>query len=58
MEVNAKVKIKGCNDYGVIVKTELKRFANMNSGKQIRVFYINVNNKIIEYFRDEFKIID
>lgn len=50
LKVNDKVNIKGSNDKGIIIKSELKRFAHINNGKQIRIYSIQLENgNIIEY---------
>lgn len=50
MNTDEKVKIKGCNDTGVIKGSELKRFAHINNGKQIRIYTVLLDSgKVMEY---------
>lgn len=47
---NTEVNIKGSSENGIILKSELKRFAHINNGKQIRIYSVILSNgKIMEY---------
>lgn len=47
---NTKVNIKGSNEFGTILNSELKRFSHINNGKQIRIYSVMLSDgKITEY---------
>lgn len=55
---NDKVNIKGSTESGTIIKSELKRFAHINNGKQIRIYSVLLDNgKLIEYEAIDLKIL-
>ena len=49
-QVNDKVKIKGFDLTGIILKSEIKRIPYINNGKQIRYYTVKMTDNSIAEF--------